>query len=189
MSGKQSCEIQYKNCRCGMRNGDILLFKGTGISSKIIQVRTGSPYSHAGILSWWNKRLMVLEAVGTGVRAVPLSRNVRKYHGGVDYFRTTYDIDDATRLEMVTFAQKQLGKEYAKSDVYKYAAMNFFGIPFSQDDSVSKGPAGKYFCSQYVAEMYTRHGYDLQMNLSDLHTSPKVIAESDKMEYIGTLKE
>ena len=184
----QQQAINYDDYRNEMRNGDVLLFRGTGLVSWMIQKRTKSPYSHAGIVAWWNDRLMVLEAVGHGVCAMPLSRNVKKYHGGVDYYRANVNIDSDTRKQMVVFAQEQLGKEYAHRQLFRYAAMHLLGIPFSQHDQGAQGAAGKYFCSHYVAEIYRRFGNDLDIELSDLHTSPKVLAESKKLDFIGTLK-
>ncbi len=97
-------------------------------------------------------------------------------------------IKDDTRQAMVVFAQDQLGKEYAHRQLFKYAAMHLFGIKFSVKDKGAKGAAGTYFCSHYVAEIYRRHGCDLDINLSDLHTSPKILAESTKLDFVGTLK-
>lgn len=183
------CELNYRNCRCDMRNADVLLFRGTGLSSWIIQKRTHSPYSHAGIVTWWNRRLIVLEAVTSGVRVVPLSYLLRQYPGGVDFFRTTHQIDEPTRLKMVIFAQEQLGKPYNKRLMIRYALKNALGLPFSNKDKVRDRPANQYFCSQYVAEIYNRAGFDLHIGLSDKYTSPKEIAESSFMQYVGTLKE
>ena len=180
--------INYNNYRQQMRNGDVLLFRGVGLVSWLIQKRTSSPYSHAGIVAWWHDRLMVLEAVGDGVRAMPLSRNISTYSGGVDYYRSNRNIDDATRRQMVIFAQAQLGKAYAHRQLFRYAVMHVLGLPFSQHDRGAQGAAGKYFCSHYVAEIYRRHGYDLDIALSDLHTSPKVLVDSPYLDFIGTLK-
>lgn len=184
-----SCQIDYDQCRYNMRNGDVLLFRGKGLASGIIQMRTKSPYSHAGIVSWWNRRLMVLEAVGAGVRAVPLSFLLKEYPGGVDYFQSTDNIDEPKRQQMVIFAQEQLGKAYNNRLLLRYAFKNLFSISFSDKDKVRERPASQYYCSQYVAEVYSRAGFDLQINLSDKYTSPAVLASCDKLTYVGTLKE
>jgi len=181
-------DISYDQYRNSMRNGDVLLFGGTGLVSNLIKARTQSKYSHVGIVAWWNKRLMVLEAVGKGVRAMPLSTNVKKYHGGVDYFRCTREIDDGTRGEMLEFAQLQLGKEYAHLQLFKFAAMHLLGMQFSTDDGGARGAAGQYFCSQYVSDIYARHGHDLMPGLSNRYTSPDALANSELLEFVGTLK-
>ena len=94
--------ILYQDLRSQFKDGDILMFKGKGTLSSIIKWKTDSEYSHAGLTAWWNDRLMVLEAVGKGVEARPISYTLKQYHGSIDYFRPkeSVGIKDADRAEI-----------------------------------------------------------------------------------------
>lgn len=102
--------LEYSKVRQDFKNGDVVLYKGTSFVSKLIRKFTKSEYSHSGIVSWWNDRVMVMEAVGKGVVVTPLSRNVRKYHGDVDWYSCKNEVLDADRLRLVAFAQLGLGR-------------------------------------------------------------------------------
>lgn len=178
---------RYEEYRPHMRNGDVLLFKGKGLLSEIIKWKTGSAYSHAGLVAWWGDRLMVLEAVGAGVRATPISYNLKKYQGGIDYFRCNKDIPDSVRDGMLNFAQTQLGKEYDIGRLVGFFIKLMRNQPL-QASETSTVPS-TFFCSEYVAEVYEYAGCDLVADRSSQYTSPDKIADSALMEFVGTLKE
>src|SRR3990172_11256167 len=89
--------LRYEEIRDQITNGDVLMYKGSGIVSSIIQWATRSPYSHAGIAARWNERLMVLEAKGRGVVASPFSRNIEEYRGDVEWFSCVMEIPQEDR--------------------------------------------------------------------------------------------
>lgn len=186
-SNRSEKTADYSVYREQMRDGDVLLFKGKGWLSEIIKWKTGSAYSHAGLVAWWNDRLMVLEAVGAGVRATPISYNLKKYEGGIDYFRCTEELADNTRGEMVKFAQEQLGKEYDLKRLFGFFLKLMKNAPLEQNETATV--PGTFFCSEYVAEVYERVGCDLDLERSSQYTSPDKIASSEKMEFVGTLKQ
>ena len=140
---QERVSIRYQDCRESLADGDVLLFKGKGIISWLIQRRTGSPYSHAGIIAWWNDRLMVLEATSGGITAMTLSQRIQSEQGRIDYFQPKDTISPSTRRQMVVFAQQQLGKQYAFKKLLKYAfkkllkyaVMHLAGVNFSQQES------------------------------------------------------
>lgn len=177
----------YEEYRSQMRNGDILLFKGKGWLSEIIKWKTGSAYSHAGLVAWWGERLMVLEAVGAGVRATPISYNLEKYKGGIDYFRCTEDISDSVRSGMLNFAQKQLGKEYDLGRLFGFFIKLMRNQPLQETETATV--PSTFFCSEYVAEVYEQAGCDLVSTLSSQYTSPDKLANSELLEFVGTLKQ
>jgi hypothetical protein len=103
---KPESEIKIK-CdviRPHIKTGDLLMFKGKYRSSSLIKRLTKSSYSHAGIAVWWNKRLMVMEAVDEGVRIIPLSRKIDRYRGNIEWFTCERKISNRDRLRMVIFA-------------------------------------------------------------------------------------
>ncbi len=177
----------YEEYRGQMQNGDILLFKGKGWLSEVIKWKTGSAYSHAGLVAWWDDRLMVLEAVGAGVRATPISYNLKKYKGGIDYFRCTEDITDVLRSGMLSFAQKQLGKEYDLGRLFGFFIKLMRNQPLQETETATV--PSTFFCSEYVAEVYEQAGYDLVPSRSSQYTSPDKLADSKLVEFVGTLKE
>lgn len=99
-----------------IKDGDVLLFQGTALWSKIIKFFTRSVYSHAGIAIWVHspvcneKVLAVYEArEGSGVRLFPLSVYVKR---GV--IIDWYSVDQSVnRKEMVRWALKLWGNRYA----------------------------------------------------------------------------
>lgn len=181
--------LNYQKHRQSFKDGDILLFCGKGPLSWIIRWKTKSVYSHAGIVAWWGERLMVLEAIGKGVIASPISQALQHYHGGFDYFalKETTPISQEQRNKMVHYAQNQIGKPYNTRAVILFFFRLLFGLRLSRSDI--RRPASKFFCSHYVAAIYNTVGLDLIKNLSDNFTSPEEIAKSPLIEFIGRIKE
>ena len=176
----------YVDVRSDIRDGDVLLYTGRSGVSRWIRSVTGSRYSHAGIALWWHGRLTVLEAVRSGVVATLLSRNVTHYHGGVELFQCTEEIDDASRAKMVRFAQEQLGKKYS---LWK-ALVVFFYLTFhwKRDTRDKLRRTGSLFCSHLVAQVYTQADKDLKKDLNDRFMSPRDIAESPLLKRMAVLK-
>ena len=181
--GKEKYVI-YKEVRNKIKNGDILMYKGKGFVSWTVKVVTRSEYSHAGIAVWWNERLMVMEAIGDGVIISPLSRNVSDYHGEVEWYEYYQPIPEGKQKEMIIFAQQELGKKYDMKGVIGLGVKTLFRI---KPDITKKKP-NKLFCSQYVANIYSAVGLDLDIKNSDLSTSPDDILISDRTVLKGTLK-
>ncbi len=81
--------LRYADARPTLRDGTVLLFRGRGIFSRLIQAKGRAPYSHAAMLAWWGHRLMVVESrEGSGCRAVPFSTVLAEGHE-VDAFDVT----------------------------------------------------------------------------------------------------
>lgn len=81
--------LRYADARPTLRDGTVLLFRGRGIFSRLIQAKGRAPYSHAAMLAWWGHRLMVVESrEGAGCRAVPFSTVLAEGHE-VDAFDVT----------------------------------------------------------------------------------------------------
>jgi hypothetical protein len=180
--------LSYEACRALIKNGDVLLYRGTGITSRLIKTISRSEYSHVGIAAWWNNRLMVLEAVGKGVVASALSENLRRYHGSVEYFWCRERITDEDRLDMLDFAQLQLGKEYNFLEVGWSGFCAALGVPVRNSDGSLKHAAGKYFCSQYVSDIFRAAGVGLAIDFSSARTPPGAIAQSPLLKFKGVLK-
>lgn len=181
-------EIQYQDVRSDIKDGDVLLYKGTGLFSYLIKKITHSEYSHAGLAVRWNDRLMVMEAVRRGVIVTPLSTNIKKYHGDVEWFRCKEKISDEKRLLIINFAQKELGKKYSILGVLWVAYHILLKKPFTEGESdiTSK----RLFCSLYVALSYNQASLDLDLarGKPDYLTTPDDIRFSPLLEIGGILK-
>jgi len=188
VSEKQKIELKpegeirtrYDVIRPHIKNGDVLMFKGKYRSSFFIQWSTKSVYSHAGIAVWWNKRLMVMEAVEEGVRIIPLSRKIESYRGNIEWFTCKKEISKRDRLRMVISAQEELGKRYAKWKTIVFGWKILFKRKLSEKDELRK--ENKLFCSQYVAGIYNSVGLDLKESRADRFMSPDDIANSDLLK-------
>jgi hypothetical protein len=181
-----AAEIAYDDHRGEIQNGDVLIYHGTSFESRIIQWATRSRYSHAGLVAWWNNRLMVMEAVGKGVIVTPLSSNVAGYRGDVEWFTCQERIPAEERLRLVEFAQRELGKEYALWKAVVLGMRILFQHDREKRDSLRR--ERQLFCSHYVAETYNAIGRDLKKGVSDRFMSPGDIADSPLLLRVGALK-
>jgi hypothetical protein len=178
--------LKYDEIRDQIRNGDVFMYKGKTIMSSLIQWVTRSPYSHAGISVWWNERLMVMEAKGSGVVVSPFSRSIGNYHGDVEWFRSTQEISEEDRLKMVIFAQEELGKIYGRWKTIVLGIQTLFQRNPDKRDRLKRQK--KLFCSEYIAQAYNFIGLDLKKKTSDQFMKPADIANSPLLEKRGTLK-
>jgi hypothetical protein len=177
---------KYNEVRLQIKNGDVIMYTGKKIFSRLISWLTRSPYSHAGIAVWWNERLMVMEAVMRGVRIAPLSRNIYEHKGNVEWFSSKKEISDEDRLRMVIFAQEELGKSYARWKAVLFGLKILFNRNLSRKDQLRM--ENKLFCSQYVAQIYNSIGLDLKRNREDRFMSPGDVARSPLLEKRGKFK-
>lgn len=173
----------YNEIRYSIKTCDILLYKGTHWLSKIIRWATKSPYSHAGIVVWWNNRLMVMEAIGKGVIVTPLSQNLKHYKGEVHLYNVEPGlIYDSIRDMMLKFAQQELGKEYARWKMILFGIKILLSKDLDKKDELKR--ANKLYCSHYVAQIYNAGGYDLKRNKADRFMSPNDIAKSPLLKRV-----
>jgi hypothetical protein len=129
---------------------------------------------------------MVLEAKGRGVVASPFSRNVKEYRGDVEWFSCINEIPEKERLNMVIFAQEELGKHYGRLKTIWLGLRTLFERDMEKRDRLKK--ESKLFCSEYVAQIYNSIGMDLKKQRSDRFMRPGDIAESPLLERKGILK-
>jgi hypothetical protein len=173
---------EYKKIRDTINNADVLMYKGTAWDSRIIRKIIRSKYSHAGIVAWWDDRLMVLEAVGRGVIVRPVSSTIKHYRGKVHLYSSKDTIPHHVRSKMVQFAQQELGKEYA---TWKSILLGFkilFKKKLDEKDKLKR--ANKLYCSHYVAQIYNSQGFDLKKDMSDRFMRPGDIANSPLLQRV-----
>lgn len=171
----------YGEMRKQIQTGDVLLFSGTRLVSRLFRWGSHSKYSHAGLAAWWEDRLFVFEAEATGIRIDRASMCVDRYEGGVDWFAPTVPVD---RVKVHREALDQLGKPFGYTGLAKLAWVTLTKGRAVGEDGVVPVAA---FCSQYVSLCYRAGGIDLAPT-SDAETTPGQIAESKFLEFKGTLR-
>ena len=151
-----------------MRSGDILLFRGSGLMSKIIQWGTSSIYSHTGICANAEMDLLI-EAQGC-VRAADI-RTMTDY----DIFRVKhghrYDLN-----KVISFLVSKLNSRY------DYKGVIFLGIMklFRLKKMANKWQKDRdYFCSELVYEAFKAGGLQIVNKESAGVISPADLSRSD----------
>lgn len=180
-------QLCYTDVRSRIRTGDVLLFQGKSLLSRIIQWGSKSVYSHAGFAAWWDDRLMVFQASGRGAEVLPVSSAVDAYDGQVDW----YAVSDPWRAHldedvMLTRAVNLLGRAYATRGLIELAFRMAIGR--FRDIPDPKAAPNEVFCSQYVSFCYREAGLDLVPGTNDPCTSPADLANSPYLSLQGVLR-
>jgi hypothetical protein len=174
--------LAYSEFREKARDADLLLFSGRAQISRAIRRLTGSPYSHAGFVARWGERLMVIEAVGSGVRAVPTSVAIEAYHGEVEWATLCNGVD-IDRKKVVLAAKQYLGLSYSMGGIGRFLLRILFGAYAGAKDKKRQPHA--FFCSEFVSRCYREGGLDLAPGEADRFTSPAMIASCPDLEWRG----
>jgi hypothetical protein len=82
---KSFIEIKYDNMRQYIKGGDIILFHGTSIISKIIQWGDSCYWNHVGVVIECDGALGICDANGNGVQWDRLSWRIMKYGNGGNF--------------------------------------------------------------------------------------------------------
>lgn len=190
----KSKELKYGDVRNQIQDGDVLMHRGKAPVALLIRLFTWSQYSHAGIAVRWNDRLMAMESIWPMVIVNPLSQSVARYKGGVDWYSCNEEenppekrLDADKRLEMVKFAQKELGHHFSLPKLILFLFKFLFRRRTTEEDRLKRYER-KLICSEYVARIYNSVDIDLVKYKADRFTSPADIANSPLLEKRGILK-
>jgi uncharacterized protein YycO len=161
-----------------MRSGDVLLFRGGGVLSRLIRLATHSRYSHAGLVFRYRERVYCLEAVGKGVRLAPVSRLLHHYPDGIFY--CTLGAADPARETALGFGFQQLSLPYDVLGLVRFALALIFATrrPVKPDQ--------RWFCSELVAAAYRIAEFPLTDELP-CYASPVDLINGHKLELRGRL--
>jgi len=160
-----------------LKRCDILLYKGESFTSRLIQWRTKSPYSHVAVVVEPAIDLGIESNTGhqSGVRAFDLKGldSMR-----VDVFRVK-DEFAVDKEKVISFLVGHLGASYDYSGVFWLATLKLFNLR-SQANRFQKKK--DYFCSELVYEAFREGGLDVvpQVGEADI-TSPSDIAQSPRL--------
>ena len=151
----------YFDVRDQIQNGDVLLFRGSLLHSRIIQRWTRSVYSHVGLALWIRtdgvKRLMVIEAMeGRGIQLFPLSEYLQK-GDHVDWFAITDE--SIQRDKVIAWAMTRLGRDYASP----WQFLRSFGFISKRIANAlglaTKVDQNRWFCSWFAAQALRAGGW------------------------------
>jgi hypothetical protein len=70
---------EYYNIRNQIKNGDVILYKGKNIISKLIRFFDKSYYDHCGIITTISGRFFTIDIINSSYHFVPLSRRMKQY--------------------------------------------------------------------------------------------------------------
>ncbi len=161
MSSKQkfvalSQKLNYATAYKSIKNGDLFFTGGNYAFSQGIKKLSASDVSHVGLLFWWGQNLMVLESVGTGVRAVPLFHYTGNYDGtkkpydGKLYIARHRQLATASPELVQTMLQVSIDLltfQYDNVDVRKILLSRILGNIKRKDNDA-------FICSEYVAKVF-----------------------------------
>lgn len=194
--------LRYAAARPTLRDGTVLLFRGRGVFSHLIQAASRAPYSHAALLAWWGCRLMVVEArEGKGVRAIPLSAVLREGHDVEAW--CVEGADEALRYHTVSEAVAWLSTRYGWRTILRTGLARLL-VPLAWIPGVgalrrawarplrdSRGqPTSGLICSELVARAWAAAGVDLVPDLpawEDATIEPGDLPRGGRLRLLGRL--
>lgn len=159
---------------------DILLYKGTGWRSRLIQWGTGSPYNHVAVVVDPSSYLGIESNTGHkhGVRRFDLRKLDFKE---IDIFRIKAEFRyDATKV--VSFLESCLGAGYDWWGVIWLGILKLFRCTAKANKFQKEHD---YFCSELCYEAFYHGGLDIvpQVDSADI-TSPADIARSERLDKV-----
>lgn len=203
--------MKFSDAQDLLKEGDILLFRGTGLISYFIQRVGRGPYSHVGIASSYRPNGKVIwECVEfrewKGGRAINLERYVDQNSGLIDVYRAE------SRREVPVYRE---GRVYTKNIYFNgrdvtEVMRKLTGLPYGWHRIWSimqiKIPVLRMFgslekiyddtmkelvypvCSTAISHAFAKYGYDLTPNRSDEYMEPSDISRSSSLHYLFTLE-
>lgn len=184
-----SAPRSYDTVRAQIADGDVLLFEGHGFWSALIRAQTASRITHAAFALRVQHRLVCLEAAeGRGVQIWPLSDYLRRglivrWHRLRDH---EYQID---RRAVVAHALAQWGKPYASWRQFARSWSIAGGVLRRVLGLAADQDAGRFFCSELVAESLKFGGWTPEANdpTEPARTSPGDLALFSCLQPEGVL--
>lgn len=146
--------MKYKIARQQIQSGDVLVWSGSSVFSKIIKWWTKSEYTHVGFSWKANGRLFVIESMdGKGVRIFPLSRKIP-----FSWIKTNVFWTD----EIAELTFKHLGDKYSWMGCVRAG----LGIQTKKDK--------RWQCAEFAAYILRKAGLKIGFNIE---TPAKLVDE------------
>ena len=172
---------------------DLLLYRGTGIVSRVVSIASMSAYTHAAKVSVLDGSPYVVEIRELiGGRITSLRKQVATYPGRIDYYRANPDDrwPNYNRLGADRYMRDLTDYPYGLRHLWTAAMCHlpvvriWFGVPSEEDVADGHPP----FCSD-ACSLADRigGGVDPVLHTSDRQTKPSDLARSHFYQYQFTL--
>lgn len=153
----ETIDKKYERLRPLIKDGDMILFHGTGIVARIIQNCDNSYYNHIGVVIEKCGALYIIDANEDGVQADRLSQRISKYRDGGDFtivkpLATNAEIQIALRVLLKRSDEKTIKYDFMNG--FKELLNRKFGWNLKVDLDESHD-----ICSDFVST----YQYDLGM--------------------------
>jgi hypothetical protein len=163
----------YHAIRDQIRDGDLFFFRGDFRSSRLFTWLTKGYYSHATITAWWGDRLMIMQAEGVGIQAIPLSVAITEYPGRADWFQLQREAVpelDRKLVGVLDEARTDLGLKFGTLDLFRSLFRWVGKVQFTNPMS----PRG-LFCAEYVERCFRVGGIPLRRDAHGNHVPPDIL--------------
>jgi hypothetical protein len=202
--------IPLRDAAPHLLDGDVVLFRGTGLVATCIAVAGLSEYAHAGMIGRVNgdyANLMLYEMLWSGGAGTTLASQVAKRPGLLDVYRVS---DSHTKYAWAAPAKMQVWMhctldrkkavaimrgfcrpgEYGKMHLLwtaltRIPVIRFFCRPPTNDELEDR--TRPPYCSEAVAFALRKSFTDVVRNTPDHYTSPGALAQSPLLHYMFTL--
>ena len=165
---------KYDELRSKIKNGDLILYRGSSFLSRSIQYFDDAYYNHIGVV--WklgdSDRLLTLDMWAEGLDLIPLSRRM-------DGYTDFCILRPKTTQKVIKHTIDELLKEWDGLDVkYDYwLLLRIALIKKTGIDITGLGKSKKFVCSEFAQEYVNKLGFD---TYSDI----KLITPQDFIRYI-----
>jgi hypothetical protein len=149
-------EEKYQTIRPSIKDGDLVLFRGTKLLAKIIQNCDKAYFNHIGIVMETHGALLIVDSQAEGVVADRLSKRIKDYKNGD--FCVILSIEKVLDAELDRIMERQDKKDilYDYGNGFKELMNRKFGWNLK-----IKANEDKDICSDFVYEYALRNKFIL----------------------------
>lgn len=149
MANKEKIKDKYQRIRPYIKDGDLIIFHGRSLLSRLIQWADGAHYNHIGVVINKFGALYIVDSNASGVQADRLSWRIGKYRGGD--FAVIQSI--TTDMELKYELHRLLNKSDEKWIKYDYlnGIKELCNRAFGTNFRITKRDEHD-ICSDYVSE-------------------------------------
>jgi len=141
---------KYKLLRPRISDGDLILFKGTGIVARTIRWFDSSYYSHIGVVVEKHGALFIVDSNGNGVQADRLSWRINSYKDKAD-FCIMKPLHDAQTINIhMNHLLKKSDEKWIKYD-FKNGLKEMFNRKFKTKFKITLNDE-RDICSDFVSK-------------------------------------
>lgn len=185
----ETAVTDYAAIRSNLRSGDLFFASGNYLISQAIRQFTKSPWSHVGLIFFFEAfdRVLILESVeDTGVRLAPVSKyledykNSRPYDGCLAFARMNHVTPDWV-VKMADFGCDELTRPYDEAEIAQLAARIALGIGRRQAGDHA------YICSELVAACFNAAGHQFVTKVPGFVT-PEDIWLDGNVEFLARVQ-